>query len=177
MTRVMSPRVVLAVVAGDGHPPLPEREGSTDIHDGRPAEWQIGSHPAREYRHPSGRLTVITPIAPVTLSGNRPGALAIVWVPSTARTGDNAKFAELAPVFVSRGLLAKSWACAQHADGTLRVPELDADQTPAGQLARAAWPASWRVRLPTDDPGDPFASPPRPPAAPTGPRCIGAVIA
>ena len=39
-----------------------------------------------------------------------------------------------------------------------------------------AWPKGWRERTEKDDPGDPMAKPPRDPAPPTGPRCLGVAM-
>ena len=172
---VMSPRVVLGAVT-NGEPQLPQSLGAFAVWSRRDVA-DVGGSPSFEYRHPTGRLVVVQRVALCALPDGRDGALYVAWVPSTSRTGHNAVFSTLATALVSRGLMVAWWSCDETPEGALVCSALDTDATPAGTTARAAWPADWRVRLPTDDNGDPFGSPPVAPAPPTGQRCLGVVIA
>lgn len=180
MGGVMSPRVVLGAppvamlekrdelgpVVG---PPLPRELGGVPVWS-HVAECPIGERPAWEFRHPEhGRCLVLQSVAD-TRDGRH---VYVAWVPANERAGANPVFAALAPVLRMVGTLTAWWHCAE-VDGTLR-PELD--DTPEADAVREAWPATWRVQLESDKPGDPFADPPVPPASPSGPQMIAEVLA
>jgi hypothetical protein len=182
---VMSPRVGLIAVDADGWPMLPQLadvvvSGAT-ITAPVWSEWfpcVVGEHPAREYRHDqAGRLVVVAKLADATLPDGRPGALAIAWVPAATRDGENATYDLVINGPTMAPDVAAQWAVILNADGSFTVPDLDADTTAAGAIARDVWPPSWRLRLPTDNPGDPLGTPPISPDPPSGPRCLGAVLA
>lgn len=175
----MFPRIAIGRVSADGSPPLPGTLGATSVWTRR-AATTIGDCPAWEYRSggsttddASAHLVTIQRVALCTLPDASAGAVWIAWVPAALRDGSNPIFAALAPALVSLGILLAYWPGA--ADGT--IPAVEADPSPAALAVLAAWPATWRVRLPTDAPGDPFAVPPVPAAPPSGPRCIGAGLA
>ena len=157
---VMSPRIVLGappvaqIADGIVGPPLPATLGAEEV-------WRSVSRTALgwEFRLEVDFATVIQPIAPT--AGGR--FVYAAWVPSDARAGSNPVFAALAPVLVALGVLSAWWEC-DEIEGSLR-PILD--ETPEADAVRAAWPATWRVRLDTDDPEGP----------PTGALILGTVLA
>jgi hypothetical protein len=182
---LMAARIALIVTDPDGFPQLPE-DADEDVNGTITARklWrridpcEVGGYPAREYRDPdTGILIVIQKVAAVVGPGGVNGALCVVWAPATARDGENATFQRIAAAPIVAALVVKSWGTQLNADGSIRVPALNSDNTVLGTLAKSVWPTEWRVRLVTDDNGDPLADPPIPPAPPTGARCIGAVLA
>lgn len=178
---VMGPRVGLIATDASGWPMLPQTAqvviGGQTITAPVWSEYfacTIGSYPAREYRDlANGRLVTVVRIASVTLPDGRAGALAIAWVPATTRGGDNATYDLVISGPTMAPNVAAQWAVAYGADGSMTVPDLDADTTAAGLVAQAAWPASWRVLLATD----PQGSLTKPAGPPTGPRILGEAIA
>lgn len=164
---VMSPKVVLGA-APDPLPPLPQTFAGVPIWaDVSPLE--IGPCAAWEYRHTElGRCVVLQLVA--LLENDR--AVYVAWVPADARDGLNPIFAQLAPLLAAAGTLVAYWDC-NLVDGCL-IPELTG---PHAAEVIAAWPEAWRVRLPGDALGDPMAVSPVPAANPTGPLCLGAVLA
>lgn len=125
------------------------------------------------FRRSDDRVFVVQRIAASGSGGSR-RVLAVVYTPGSTRDAQAPFTALVADLGVD---VVKSWAVVENADGTLRVPALVADGTAVGTAVKAAWPADWRVRLPGDSPGDPLAVPPVPAAPPSGPLCLGAVIA
>lgn len=169
--KVMSPRVVLGSINPDGTPPLPQSLGVVPVWSER-HERAVGACPAWEFTHaPTGRLVVVQRVALVTLPGGAAGALYVAWVPADLRDGDNAMFEALASVLTSLGVLVAHWPCVD-VGGDLLCPALDADATPAADVARVAWPASWRLWAEGDELGDIFATPPVLRGMPTGARAI-----
>lgn len=173
----MAPRVALFVRGADDAPTLPQTIGGADFWE----EWhpsRVGDYPAREYRHRSGNCLVLVRVAAVQLTDTRNGALVVVWLPAMGRTGPvPQKLVDVFQSLAASNHLVKQWACTLDADGAFTVPALDADATAIGTRAKSVWPSTWRKRLPGDSNGDPFAVPPVPAAAPTGPRCLGVVLA
>ncbi len=133
----------------------------------------VGGFPARELRtNENDRLCVLVRASAITLPDTRTGAIVIAWhtVPSKAAT--------LSPLWQAfetalAANVVKAWACDLDADGAWLVSAMDAAGGAAGALAQANWPVLWRKRLVTDFNGDLVT----PAAPPTGPRCIGAVLA
>lgn len=184
MNETMSPRVGLMDLDADGWPVLPQSAQVTlpsgvvtvPVWDGVPGESFVGSHPSREYRHSSIaiRLVTVVKLATGTLAG-RAVCLAVAWVPAAGRGGDNPTFDLLIAGPTIAPHVAGLWPVVIGADGSMTVPSLDADGSAAGLCAQGLWPAGWRVRLPTDENGDPMNGVPA--APPSGPRCIGEVVA
>lgn len=152
MGMTMSARVTVAVPASDGHPALPQ---SLTVQGQTVPIWSaryllpMGAYTGYEYRHPSaGRLVALVPIA-ATASGM---LLTLAFVPAEERDGPNTTYDQLSAVLRAMSLLKGSWLV--EADGT--VPLLDVDNSAWAVEAKNAWPATWRERLDTDDPGDPI---------------------
>lgn len=184
MNQTMSPRLGLVAEAGDGFPILPP-DVAVGFPDGSTAivpVWRtafdgtVGSHASREYRDDqNGQLAVSVKLAACRLPDGRAGVLAIAWVPALSRGADNALYDLVMSGPTMAPSIAATWPVVVNDDGSLTVPALDADSSPAGLVAQAAWPAGWRLRLSTDSPGDPMNGIPSAPA--TGPRCIAEVLA
>lgn len=163
---VMSARLGVMRAGADGVPSLPQSATVPGV--GVVTVWQdvfdctVGSCPAREYRTATGEhLVVLVAVAPVGTD-----VLTIAWVQAPTRDGDNATFDVLAATPEVAAEVVARWDLAF--DGEVyTTPTLDADTSPEADAVRAAWPASWYVRLPTDPETGP----------PTGPRIIGEVIA
>lgn len=123
----------------------------------------------REFRRNDERLFVVQKIVAATVNLNR-YVLVVVWVPAGARD-EQAGFVGIADdldvevVRKADGSRA-TWPVVMHADGTLRVPALEADASAIATQVKGFWPVSWRARLVTDGEG----------AAPTGARCLGLVM-
>lgn len=117
----------------------------------------------RAFRRADDRVFVVWKVTASTINSVR-YVLAVVYTPGSARDAQ-APFTALAGDFGVE--LVKSWPTVLHADGTLRVPALDSDGTAVGTGVKAAWPNTWRARLPADPDG----------ALPTGDRCIAQVLA
>lgn len=171
---VMSPRIAIGKVAGDGSPPLPAAIGAVSVWSRRAAA-SIGDCPAWEYRSggsttndASAHLVTIQRVALCTLPDTSPGAVWVAWVPADLRDGSNAIFASLAPALVSLGILVAYWP----GDAAGTISAVEADTSAAALAVLAAWPATWRVRLPADAGTFGGAQP-----APTGPRCVAAGLA
>lgn len=127
----------------------------------------------RVFRRSDDRVFAVQRVSAATVGGTR-YVLAVVYVPGASRDAQAPFSALVDDLGVD---LVKSWPVVLNADGTLRVPALDSDGTAVGTGVKSSlWPASWRVRLAADA-GDPLASPPVPPTAPSGPRCVGSVLA
>jgi hypothetical protein len=109
-----------------------------------------------------GRVFTVFKIVAATVNSIR-YVLAVVYVPGPTKD-DVSVFTDLVTDLGAD--VAKSWRTVLNADGSLRVPALDADVTTIGTNVKAVWPATWRVWLP----GDPLG-------APTGARCLGSVLA
>lgn len=117
----------------------------------------------RTFRRDDDRVFTIQRIAAHGTGASR-RILAVVWTPGPARDAQAPFTALVADLGVD---VVKSWAVNLNADGTLRIPALVSDNTAIGTAVKAAWPATWRVRLPGDLEG----------TLPTGPLMIGEVVA
>jgi hypothetical protein len=124
----------------------------------------------REFRRDDERLFVVQKIVAATVNTSR-YVLVVVWAPALTRDSQSV-FAGIAAdldveiVRKADGSLA-TWPTLLHADGSLRVPALDADASALATQVKAVWPAWWRVRLATDAVDAP----------PTGARCLALVMA
>jgi hypothetical protein len=102
----------------------------------------------REFRRADERLFVVQKIVAATVNSNR-YVLVIVWVPASARDeqiGFTAIAADLDVEVVRKADGSRAtWPCVLHADGTLRVPALDADASAIATQVKAVWPAAWAV--------------------------------
>jgi hypothetical protein len=145
----------------------------------------LGSFTGFEYRSSDPaqpHLAVIYQLADLTLPDGGAACLVLAFVPAATIDGANPTYDLMMGGPTGRSLVVAQWPVVRDAGGNFVVPDLDADATPVGALARDAWPAGWRVRLPTDangSMGDPAADPPvppTPPAPPSGARCIGAML-
>lgn len=155
---VMAARLVLlkADVGDDG-------SVRAEAFDGEVEQCAPGMRCFRKEREGGGRVFVVQKVAAQTISAQR-YVLCVVYMPAKTRDAAGA-FLELADDLGAD--VVKTWAVSQHADGSLRVPTLDADATAIGTAVKANWPATWRLRLAGDAIGDP----------PTGPRVIGNLLA
>jgi hypothetical protein len=161
---VMAPRIAVLLLDADGTTPaLP---GTWTL----ASRFNVGSYPAREYRNAGGTIAVVVKLAQGTRQDGTPIALVVVWVAMAARSWGAGALA----TWLASNTLAQ-WPSTINADGSITCNALDADGTSIATRVKAVWPATWRVRLPTDDPGDPMNGVPA--APPTGPRCIAEWIA
>jgi len=168
----MSPRIVLSVVDENGRAPLPQSVGGVPIWS-RAVPWpSTGGLDAVIYTDDAlTQVVVIQRVASCTLPNGAPGALSIAWVPAPARDGDNPLFDQLAPALAQAGLLIAGWPV----DADMGVTALEVDTSPAALAALAAWPATWRSRLPSDDAG---STPDTAPSLlPTGRRIVAQTVA
>jgi hypothetical protein len=114
------------------------------------------------FRKEGGRVFTVQKIVAATISGSR-YVLAVVYTPAPTRDDVTAFQALVTDLGAD---VVKSWSVSLSADGSLRVPALDSDNTTIGTNVKTAWPTTWRLPLP----GDPVG-------APTGARCLGSVLA
>lgn len=173
MGSVMAPRIVLLVADADDGARMPANVGGDAIHDGNPQPINVGGYPGREYRG-TGLVLVVVKLAAATVATKRV-VLVLAWLDADDRQDALGRI----PAFLGRlgADVVAQWPCVLGADGAFESPSLEADVRTIAAAVRARWPDTWRRRLPTDDPGDPYAEPPRAPAPPTGMRIVGAVLA
>jgi hypothetical protein len=114
------------------------------------------------FRKEGGRVFTVFKIVGATIASIK-YALCVVYTPGPTKDAVSVFQALVTDLGAD---VQKSWAISLNADGSLRVPALDADNTAVGTQVKAAWPATWKVWLE----GDPIG-------APSGPRCLGSVLA
>lgn len=174
---LMAARVALIARDADGAPSFPasvvDAGGITRVlHDGTWRAIDVGGFAGREFRHPSGLAWVVVRVATLTIPGVGPGAIAVVWLHSSARDSIPAQYAPILSALASAGVVLRSWAITLDADGAMLCTALQSDGTPAATLVKGAWPATWRMYQPGDTPPSIGVA-----GAPTGPLCVGAVVA
>lgn len=167
MGEVMSPKIVLGAGLSNGLPPLPPSLGGAPVWS-EVTPFRMGSRDAWEFRHPQAGRCLVLQLVESLPDGK---AVYVAWVPSDSRAGANPVFAQLAPVLAMLGTLTAYWDCELSEDWSLR-PLLD--ESPASALVQAHWPSDWRVRMPSDSPGDPLNG--IPPGTPSGPLIVGEVL-
>lgn len=151
MGRVMHPRLVLstpAAVDGRGHIAIPRTVDGTRLWDTR-FPIKVGDLDGWEYRTTDDQLFVV---ARIGATGGR--VLALLFVP-TAEEGDDTTDARGLRAALAT-LVARQWRIG--ADRSL-VAELEADGGALATAVKAAWPAEWRRREPTDEPEQPASGP------------------
>ena len=145
--------VVVGAMLPDGSPPLPRTLGDVVVWE-QCHPLQVGDCPAWEFRDGAAQAFVtIQRVA--TLGPAR--AVWLAYVPAMTRGETAPLLAALADPLTAAGVLEGYWPVA--ADWTIGAVD--------SAEALAAWPASWRVRLPSDAEGDP----------PSGEQCVGAGLA
>jgi hypothetical protein len=166
MGRVMSPRIALLALDGEGAASFGEIVNGRRWWSRREA-CSVGDYPAFEFRHPADDvIVVLVRVVSRQLPDGRQGALVVVWVVADTRTGASSWLADFAQDLTAANVLIKHWAC-EIVDGVFVSPALASDNTQVGTAVKNSWPANWRVRLETD-----LAE-----SQPTGARCLGVVIA
>jgi hypothetical protein len=89
-----------------------------------------------------------------------------------ARGAARTRLERYAKALIAAGVIRDFWRLVE-SDGAWVSPELEADSSARAVAVKGRWPTAWRVRLP----GDSLGTIDTPPAAPTGPRCLGVVLA
>ncbi len=171
---VMTPRVVLCKPepgSEDNQPLLPQtvtiNGTSVPLWDTR-TPCRVGALDGYEYRHEAtDRLVVVVRVGAIDATH----VLVLAFVPTDAFGGENPIYDEAVTALRTAGLIYADWRVEEDAT----VPALDADESAEGALAQGAWPADWRERLSTDDPGEMDEEGLfwlRDPAPPSGPRIV-----
>jgi len=184
--RVLSPRLILA--------PEPLVFPRTVTVDGEevavwtgleaPERSQHGIIELRDWTRPHEQLLVAHWVGSASLAGKPAGLWVLYHLTETPFAADKLHDG-IVDALVACGAIAKVWPLAPNAEGLVDLPDLDAEaaaRVPEAEATVAAWPASWRKRLPTDKEAETVVQDGqivevKPADPPTGSRRLGVVIA